>query len=134
VTSTDKAGNTETKTVNYSVVYNFSGFFQPVDNQPTVNNTKAGKTIPIRFSLGGDQGLDIFEPGYPTSQGYSCETGVPTDEIETTVTGKSGLSYDSVSGRYTYNWATSGTWKGCRHFIMKLKDGTVHEADFNFKK
>ena len=42
------------------VVYAFSGFYQPVDNLPTLNKTKPGKTIPIRFSLGGDKGLDIF--------------------------------------------------------------------------
>jgi Domain of unknown function (DUF4082) len=42
--------------------YNFSGFFQPVNNMPTLNVAKAGSAIPVKFSLGGDQGLDIF-PG-----------------------------------------------------------------------
>ena len=43
--------------------YNFSGFFQPVDNLPTFNMTKAGSAIPVKFSLGGNQGLDILAAG-----------------------------------------------------------------------
>jgi hypothetical protein len=38
--------------------YNFSGFFQPVDNLPTLNIAKAGSAIPVKFSLGGDQGSE----------------------------------------------------------------------------
>ena len=81
VTSTDKAGNTETKTVNYSVIYNLSGFFQPVDNLSTFNKTKAGKTIPVRFSLGGNQGTDIFADGYPKSAPVACNSTAPVDGI-----------------------------------------------------
>jgi dipeptidyl aminopeptidase/acylaminoacyl peptidase len=115
------------------VDYSFSGFYQPVDNLPTLNKTKAGKTIPIRFRLGGDKGLDIFATGYPRSEAINCETGALTDDIEQTVLGKSGLTYDPVSDRYTYNWATSSSWSGCRQFVMTLKDGTTHRANFTFK-
>jgi dipeptidyl aminopeptidase/acylaminoacyl peptidase len=115
------------------VVYSFSGFYQPVDNLPTLNKTKPGKTIPIRFGLGGDKGLDVFATGYPRSEAIDCETGAPTDDVEQTVLGKSGLTYDPVSDRYTYNWATSSSWSGCRQFVMTLKDGTVQRAHFIFK-
>src|SRR5438445_3582384 len=40
--------------------YSFSGFFAPVDNPPTFNRVKAGTAVPVKFSLGGDQGLNIF--------------------------------------------------------------------------
>src|SRR5262249_22671243 len=66
--------------------YNFSGFFQPVDNPPTLNVVKAGSAIPVKFGLGGDQGLDIFRAGYPRATTVSCGTNEPTDVIETTVT------------------------------------------------
>jgi streptogramin lyase len=32
----------------------FSGFFQPVDNPPTLNSTKAGSAVPVKFSLNGN--------------------------------------------------------------------------------
>jgi hypothetical protein len=120
------------------LVYDFTGFYQPVDNLPTLNKTKAGKAIPIRFSLGGDKGLDIFYPDTespnPMSEAINCTTGAPTDDIEQTVTGKGGLSYNASTGRYEYDWATSSAWSGtCRQFVMTLKDGTVQRANFTFK-
>jgi len=45
-------------------VINFSGFFQPVDNLPTLNLVKAGSAIPVKFSLGGNKALSIFAAGY----------------------------------------------------------------------
>jgi probable HAF family extracellular repeat protein len=115
------------------VSYTFSGFFQPVDNLPTFNKTKPGKNIPVRFSLGGDKGLDIFESGYPKSEAIACDSNAVVDGIEQTTTGKGGLSYDAVSDRYTYNWTTSTTPSGCQQFVMKLKDGSVQRANFIFK-
>ncbi len=80
----------------------FSGFFAPVDNAPTVNVVNAGKAIPVKFSLGGYRGLAIFAPGYPQVVATTCGAGLPTDEIETTVTASSsGLQYDASSDRYT---------------------------------
>src|SRR5205085_2496965 len=49
------------------VVYPFSGFFQPVDNTPTLNVVKAGSGIPVKFSLSGNLGLNILLAGYPQS-------------------------------------------------------------------
>ncbi|MGE5603197.1 MAG: lamin tail domain-containing protein, partial [Nitrososphaerales archaeon] len=37
---------------------NFTGFFQPVDNLPTLNTVKAGSAIPVKFGLGGVKGLN----------------------------------------------------------------------------
>jgi hypothetical protein len=73
----------------------FDGFYQPVDNLPTLNKTKPGKTIPIRFSLGGEKGLDIFADGYPKSEPIPCDSTATVDGIEETVTGKGGLSYNA---------------------------------------
>ena len=35
----------------------YQGFLQPVDNPPTVNSSKAGSAIPVKFSLGSNRGL-----------------------------------------------------------------------------
>jgi hypothetical protein len=37
--------------------YAFSGFNSPVEDRPTVNKANAGSAIPVKFSLGGDQGM-----------------------------------------------------------------------------
>jgi predicted outer membrane repeat protein len=118
------------------VAYNFRGFFQPVDNLPTFNIVRAGAAVPVRFSLGGDQGLDIFAAGYPISKRIACQSGAPQDDIERAVTaGSSSLSYNPASETYTYVWKTNTAWAGtCRQLIVKLNDDTVHKANFKFTK
>lgn len=115
--------------------YNFVGFFRPVDNLPALNLAKAGTSIPVKFSLTGDQGLDVFEPGYPMSQAVNCDTSAPTDEIEQTVlAGSSSFSYDASSDQYTYVWRTQKAWSGtCRHLIVRFTDGSEYRAAFQFK-
>jgi hypothetical protein len=115
--------------------YSFSGFFQPVDNLPTVNTVKAGSAIPVKFSLAGNQGLNIFAAGYPVSQKIACDSSAPLDDIEVTVTaGSSSLSYDASSNQYNYVWKTDKAWAGtCRQLIVRLIDSTDHKANFKFK-
>jgi hypothetical protein len=116
--------------------YHFSGFFQPVDNAPTVNIAKAGSAIPVKFSLGGNQGLDIFRTGYPRVTTASCTAGAPTDLIETTVRARiSSLHYDSTTNRYTYIWKTSPNRAGtCARFNLGLNDRSMHSFRVRFKK
>jgi len=116
--------------------YTFSGFFQPVDNRPTRNVAKAGSAIPIKFSLGGDQGLAIFAAGYPISQPIACNNATPSDAVEETATANaSGLTYDAASDRYTYVWTTQKTWaSSCGRFVLKLNDQSEFSADFGFTK
>jgi hypothetical protein len=120
----------------YAVDYGFNGFFQPVNNLPTLNFAKAGTAIPVKFSLGGNQGLNIFyDSTYPASRQISCDASAPVDTIETTVAaGQSSLSYDATSDQYTYVWKTSSSWSGtCRALVLRTKFGTYHTADFKFK-
>jgi hypothetical protein len=115
-------------------LYDFSGFFAPVDNPPTLNTVKAASAIPVKFSLHGDQGLNILAAGSPTSQQVACTSGAPTDPIEETVTaGSSSLSYDPATDTYTYVWKTAKTWAAsCRQLTLTLNDGTQHAALFKF--
>jgi hypothetical protein len=134
--ATDAHGNTATGSFKVTVNYAWTGFFQPVDNPPTVNTVKAGSAIPVKFSLTGNQGLNIFQTGYPASAPYTCSSTAPTDAIEQTVTaGTSSLSYDPPSDQYTYVWKTDKAWAGtCRALVIKLADGATHTADFQFTK
>ena len=138
VNAADTVGNAGSASVAYTViavVYDFSGFFQPVDNLPTLNAVKAGSAIPVTFALGGNQGLSIFAAGYPTSQPIACDGGALVDDVEQTVTaGSSSLSYDATTGQYTYVWKTDKAWAAtCRQLNVRLADGTDHRANFKFK-
>jgi hypothetical protein len=115
--------------------YDFSGFFQPVDNAPVFNSVKGGSSVPVKFSLGGNQGLDIFLSGYPLSKQIACDLSSGVDNIEQTVTaGSSSLSYDPSTDEYTYVWKTNKSWAGtCRQLVVILKDGSIHTANFSFK-
>lgn len=136
VSVTDKFGGTASNSTSHTVIFNWGGFFQPVDNLPTFNVVKAGSAIPVKFSLGGDKGLNIFAAGYPVSQSIACATGAPSDTIEQTVTaGSSSLSYDPTTNMYTYVWKTDKAWATtCRQLTVVLVDGTTHVANFSFTK
>jgi hypothetical protein len=117
------------------LTYNFSGFLPPVDNLPIGNVIKAGKAVPVKFSLSGDRGLNIMASGYPLSQKIACESGASLDNIEQTLTaGNSSLTYDAATDTYIYVWKTNSSWKDtCRTLVVRLNDGTEHMANFKFK-
>ncbi|WP_041230666.1 PxKF domain-containing protein [Deinococcus peraridilitoris] len=130
----DLAGNTAQGNAAYSVIYEFQGFFSPVDNGGTLNRAKAGSAVPVKFSLKGDQGLSILASGSPTAKVINCSSTASTDDVEVTSTaGSSSLSFDSVAGHYVYVWKTDKAWAGqCRQLVVKLADDTVHTANFTF--
>jgi hypothetical protein len=121
---------------NTHVQHSFTGFFPPVDNLPTYNKVKAGSAIPVKFSLGGDMGMNILASGYPQSVSVPCAGGALQAAVEETVTaGSSSLSYDAASDQYVYVWKTEKNWAGtCRQLIVGLNDGSEHRANFTFTK
>ena len=132
----DPSGHTDTKVRTVEVLpYNFTGFFAPIDNPPVFNEMKAGQGAPVKFSLGGNQGLNIFAAGSPSSIQITCNSGDPIDPVsETETAGQSSLSYDATTDRYKYVWKTENSWKNtCRQLTVTLRDGTVHSAKFKFK-
>jgi uncharacterized repeat protein (TIGR02059 family) len=127
----------QASTWNLAIVtpYDFGGFQSPVDgNVPNV--ARAGSAIPVRFSVGGDHGLDIFASGHPGSQGVSCANFDDGDVIEQTVpAGESSLSYDAETDTYTYVWKTDGAWDAtCRRLVLEFMDGTIATALFDFRR
>jgi hypothetical protein len=150
VTATDNVGHQTSVTCSYRVIWDWSGFYRPVDNKDVngdyiLNAAKAGSAVPIKFSLDGPpvpgsntgQGLNVFEAGYPKSQVIACDSDAEVDGIEETATaGNSALTYDPVADQYVYVWKTLKEWggKGCRQLVLKLADGTVQRANFKFTK
>jgi hypothetical protein len=114
--------------------YTFTGFFPPIDNLPTLNIANAGNSIPIKFSLSGFRGLNLFAAGYPASVPITCPNGGRDDIEEISPPGGSTLSYNPLLDRYRYGWQTDRRWRNtCRQLIVRLKDGTEKRANFRFR-
>lgn len=114
----------------------FTGFLQPVDTGAVLNAMTAGASVPLKFGVGGNRGLDILAGGAPSSSAIACPGGTAPDDIEQTVAaGTSLLSYNAASDSYTFVWKTEKAWAGsCRQLELRLNDGTVHTALFHFRK
>ncbi len=116
------------------VVFSFRGFFSPVDASPALNDANAGSVVPMKFSLGGDRGLDVIVPTFPTSRPIACDgaSGRSVEDLTGTV-GNKVLRYDSTTDQYAYLWKTEKRWAGtCREFFIRLTDGTEATALFRF--
>ena len=87
----------------------------------------------MKFSLHGDQGLDVVESARFVIEG--TDTTPEGELIPVTSTGGSGLSYSAASDTYTYGWKTNKAWSlKTGRFELTLSDGTVHTFNVNFKK
>ena len=133
VTTSDRAGNSASRTVSYSVAYDFDGFRWPVKNLPNVNRWKAGVPVPIRFSLGGFKGARPEADGYPRST--RCGGGDSEPVVARGSRKRPAFRYDRRDDEYQLLWRTDRRWAGtCREFTVKLDDGTVHTAQFQFAR
>lgn len=115
--------------------YNFTGFFAPVENMPTLNITSAGSAVPVKFSLSGDQGLAVFAADHPASSPVACDANEPGSEVPETVNaGGSSLTYDPAADQYTYIWRTNRSWRGtCRILVVRFNDLSQYLAKFRFR-
>jgi hypothetical protein len=132
-TATDAAGNSSSCSFTVTVLYNFTGFFSPVSNLPTLNLVNAGRAIPVKFSLSGNKGLDIFAANSPYTVAINCDGTAPSAEVTETLTaGESSLNYSP--DQYNYVWKTENSWVGtCRQLVVELNDGSEHRANFKFR-
>ena len=130
--------NGMSKDVTINVLYNFSGFFQPVDILPALNTASSGQAIPLKWRI-----TDVF--GNPvtnltnvvvTAANLSCPLGMTVDQVEEYTTGSSGL-LNQGGGYYQFNWKTPKTYaKSCKTLMLDLGEGQGMErtALFQFTK
>jgi hypothetical protein len=110
-----------------------AGFFGGVRNDPAVNRQRAGSVVPVTFSLGGDKGLNIFDPDYPKYQTIDCDTKeISGGETSAAAPGGSTLTYDAATDRYSFNWRTDRSLTGCKALILQFADHSRQVAYFDF--
>jgi hypothetical protein len=128
---TDATGNHADDAATVSVLYKFAGFFKPLHNLPATNEVNAGQAVPVRFSLNGNHGLEIFAAGSPRIEFVACTTSA-TQTIESTA---GRLTYKASSDQYTYSWKLNQAWAGrCGILRVMFNDGTTQSARFRFTK
>ena len=126
VTAYDRAGNVAHETHTYSVAYDFAGFASPVASYPTPTPMKAGEGVPLKFSLHGDQGSNVFAAGSPA--------WIPCGAVDGQAVTNGTLSYNASLDRYTFMASSAKAWAGtCRDLALTLRDGTTHRARFTFR-
>ena len=129
LTATDEA------TVNVSAVdddFAFDGF-RGLKDLPDVNESNLGTQF-IRFSLGGNHGLDIFKNDHPSQRPIRAAARRRRLATEPTrLQGESGFRYDAGADEYTFKWNVDKSWKNtCRVFVLGLSDGSTHNVAFCF--
>jgi hypothetical protein len=137
-TAQDNVGHIASKTCHYYVQFVFAGFFAPVDKPNTLNVSKAGQAIPLKWRLTDALGNAITNlTGATIVVGsYACNTVVPTDLIEEYAAGSSGLQ-NLGDGYYQFNWKSPTSYaNSCKTIGLELGEGAPRFglANFNFKK
>lgn len=130
LTAADMAGNTETRTMQFTVNYAFSGFLSPLtaDGRTTFH---LGSVIPVKFELFDAHGTAVSAAMARLTL-QKLNDGEPVgDPIDATPTSgaDSGNLFRYNGGHYMYNLSTkpfsSGTWR----IQAALDDGTVRTID-----
>lgn len=115
--------------------YTFGGFLAPIRAGTALTAADAGSTIPVRFSLGGDQGMQIFLAGFPASRPVSCTTGeVLGGFTPARHPGGSALGYGRGNRVYNFGWKTELAWAGsCRELVLRFQDETQETFVVDFR-
>jgi hypothetical protein len=139
-TATDNAGNTNTVSVSYNVIYRFDGFLQPINDtgHPQICGSpcpvsifKAGSTIPVKFQLKDANGNIVQAASLPVwiTPLKGSPTSSTVDESVYTDPSTSGTNYrwDATAQQYIYNWGTKASAAGFFWRIgVQLDDGRIY--------
>jgi hypothetical protein len=133
VACTDNAGHSSE--VKYNVIYDFVGFFTPVENLPTLNTANSGQAIPLKWRITDVNGKPVTDLAgvVVTGESLACSLGTTTDQIEEYAPGASGL-LNQGNGYYQFNWKTPKTYaQSCKTMRLDLGEGPGKERTSLFQ-
>lgn len=115
-TASDNAGNRQVESAGFNVVYDFSGFLQPIPLP--VSTFKAGSNVPVKFALRDANGV-----------------AVGTASAIVSAPGASGIAkYDAAAGQYHFNYKTPLNLSGNVTISVVPGDGTIHSVTVTLRK
>jgi hypothetical protein len=119
VTAKDKAGNEVTKTVQYKILYDFTGLLPPIKDG---KEFKSGSTIPVKFQLKDVNGQFIASA---VAKLYLIDSN--GQEITPSGNANPGnlFRYDTSDNQYIYNLTTKGLSAGNWQLKIVLDDGSL---------
>ncbi len=141
-TATDKAGNVQTSTGTYNVLYAWNGFSQPINDtahqvDQGVSVFKGGSTIPAKFQLKNAAG-QVVQAGSATwttpSAGAATSAAITEDAYAATATTGGLYKYDATAQQYIYNWSTKGLAINKFYRIgVTLDDGQTYSVSIGLR-
>jgi hypothetical protein len=134
VSAVDGAGNRTTESVEYSVAFASGGIGQPVNGDGS-SIFKAGSTIPLKFSVTGQDGRPAtgLAPRLSLTRlsgsvlGTELETQTPAQAMS------GGTFRETVPGGYVYNLSTKGMAKGTYRADIDLGGGARLTVRFSLR-
>ena len=132
VNAADAVGNHSTVTVSYGVRFPWLGWQPPLSGDRP-NAAQAGRTIPIRFGVGGAGHANVIArvAVAPVACGGSSAVAAGDPSVtaaDWNVPGNHG------GGDSMLLWRTSKAFDGsCRQLLVQLTDGSVHRLTFSFR-
>lgn len=118
VTSNEAQDSTTSSAV-LTVTPGFVGGFVP---PRTSYHPIPGFPMAVKFSVGGNQGLDVLEEA--KSRQVDCRTREPLGDYEPANKFFGLFFYTPFIDAYTFLWATKPAWFGtCREFVLVLEGG-----------
>ena len=139
--ATDHAGNSDTATYTFRVVYRVDGFLQPINDPrltPGTNQSifKAGSNVPVKLQVRRADGTVVTPleaPQWVTPIRGVAVAGAPNepDSGEPVTTGG---EFQRNGDQWHYNWKTPKTAAGYWYTVgAKLDDGTVRTVVIGLK-
>ena len=117
---------------------NFTGFAQPVDMDKP-NLISASQTIPLKFSLGGNYGLNILAAGSPSIKQVDCTSAAADEDTVAQLYTPPQLTYVAGADQYTqpFSFKNAQVQPGGKCYLLSMVlntcAGTSHDVLFKTK-
>ncbi len=142
-TAKDTAGNTQSVSGAYTVIYKWEGFLQPINDTAHQVGTstsifKAGSTVPAKFQLKKADGTVVqanTAPAWLTpAKGSATSAAVDEAAYSDPATSGSTFSWSSTDSQYRYNYGTAKTQANYYWRIgTKLDDGQIYYVNLGLR-